>query len=314
MDGNPPPRAKPEDLAGYLEALSRPVFRAGISWRVIDAKWDGIRDAFLGFDPGAVADFGPPEIQRLLADARVVRSKAKIEATIDNAQALLELDAEFGGFDRYLRSHAGFAETVADLKRQFRFIGDSGAYHFLYVVDEPVRRATSGSPARAPLAVDAARPPGRQGSRRTPRAPRLPAVGAAPGVESGHRGAHRSHADDQQAGRSGLRRSRRRGQLRRVEPDHQILAQARRSADWQRFTFEWDLRGFGRVVQEFQEFEPNSRVRIVPHIKTLEGGHRFRLAAEGGATRLDHELKVNPKGVFRLFTPMMGIIGRKNLA
>ncbi len=66
-----------------------------------------------------------------------MRSKAKIEATVDNAQALLELDAEHRGFARYLRSHAAFADIVADLKRQFRFIGDSGAYHFLWSVDEP---------------------------------------------------------------------------------------------------------------------------------------------------------------------------------
>ena len=66
-----------------------------------------------------------------------MRSKAKIEATIDNAQALIELDAEHGSFDRYLRSHGGFEPTVADLKRQFRFIGDSGAYHFLWSVDQP---------------------------------------------------------------------------------------------------------------------------------------------------------------------------------
>jgi hypothetical protein len=138
MDGKPPPRRKPKDLAGYLDALSRPVFQAGMSWRVIDAKWDGIRDAFANFDPATVADFGPREIQRLLGDTRVVRSKAKIEATIDNAQAVIELDEEFGGFDRYLRSHASFEATVADLKRQFRFIGDSGAYHFLYVVNRPV--------------------------------------------------------------------------------------------------------------------------------------------------------------------------------
>jgi methyladenine glycosylase len=102
------------------------------------AKWEGIRDAFASFDPATVADFGPQEIRRLLGDARVVRSRAKIEATIDNAQAMLELDAEFGGFDRYLRSHASFEESAADLKRQFRFIGDSGAYHFLYVVNRPV--------------------------------------------------------------------------------------------------------------------------------------------------------------------------------
>ena len=137
MDGKPPRRRKPRDLAGYLEALSRSVFQAGISWRVIDAKWEGIRDAFANFDPATVADFGPQEIRRLLGDTSVVRSKAKIEATIDNAQAMLELDAEFGGFDRYLRSHASFEESAADLKRQFRFIGDSGAYHFLWSVDEP---------------------------------------------------------------------------------------------------------------------------------------------------------------------------------
>jgi 3-methyladenine DNA glycosylase Tag len=121
MDVNPPPRHRPRDLAGYLEALSRPVFQAGMSWRVIDAKWEGIRDAFARFDPPAVADFGPADIERLLADPGIVRSRAKIEATIDNAQALLELDAEYGGFGRYLGSHGGFAETVADLKRQFRF-------------------------------------------------------------------------------------------------------------------------------------------------------------------------------------------------
>ena len=138
MRGKPPLRRRPKDLAGYLEALSRPVFQAGMSWRVIDAKWDGIREAFARFEPRVVADFDAEEVERLLADPRVVRSRAKIEATIDNAQAVLELDAEHGGFRRYLRSHGGFEETVADLKRQFRFIGDSGAYHFLYVVGEQV--------------------------------------------------------------------------------------------------------------------------------------------------------------------------------
>ena len=138
MEGKPPPRRRPKQLAGYLEALSRPVFQAGISWRVIDAKWEGIRDAFAGFEPSAVADYGRGDVERLLGDKRVVRSRVKIEAIIDNAQAVLELDAEHGGFARYLRSHGSFEETVADLKRQFRFIGDSGAYLFLYTVGEPV--------------------------------------------------------------------------------------------------------------------------------------------------------------------------------
>ena len=109
-----------------------------MNWRVIDAKWDGSREASAGFDPATVAAYGPADVARLLADPRVVRSKAKIEATVDNAQALIELDAEFGGFGRYLRSQGEFPETVADLKRQFRFTGDSGAYHFLWQVGEPV--------------------------------------------------------------------------------------------------------------------------------------------------------------------------------
>jgi 3-methyladenine DNA glycosylase Tag len=61
---SPPPRRRPKDLAGYLKTLSRPVFQAGISWRVIEAKWDGIHDAFEGFDPKKVAAFGPKKVDR----------------------------------------------------------------------------------------------------------------------------------------------------------------------------------------------------------------------------------------------------------
>jgi 3-methyladenine DNA glycosylase Tag len=135
MDRKP---RRPKDLAGYFEALSHPVFQAGMSWRVVQSKWDGIRKGFAEFDPRKVAEFGPDDVERLLADPAVIRSRAKIEATIDNAQTILELDAQNGGFRRYLSSHGSFEETAADLKRQFRFIGDSGAYYFLYVVDEPV--------------------------------------------------------------------------------------------------------------------------------------------------------------------------------
>lgn len=164
ISGEPPLQRRPDDLAGYLEALSRPVLQAGISRRVISAKWDGIREAFAGFEPTLVAEFGQHDVERLLGDARVVRNRAKLEAIIDNAQAILELDAEHHGFARYLQSHGGFEKTVTDLKRQFRFIGDSGAYHFLYVVDEPVptyqewfgtparklrRRRTTAAPKRA---------------------------------------------------------------------------------------------------------------------------------------------------------------------
>jgi hypothetical protein len=77
--------------------------------------------------------------------------------------------------------------------------------------------------------------------------------------------------------------------------------------------FEWDLRGFGKVTQELREFDRNRQVRIVPHMRQIEGGHRFRLSKQGEQTRIDHELEMKPKGAFVLFAPMMGMIGRKNL-
>jgi uncharacterized protein YndB with AHSA1/START domain len=77
--------------------------------------------------------------------------------------------------------------------------------------------------------------------------------------------------------------------------------------------FEWDLRGFGKVVQELREFDRNRQLRIVPQMKQMQGGHRFRFSRQGEQTRIDHELEMRPKGAFVLFAPMMGMIGRKNL-
>jgi len=148
--GNAPNRARPRALSGYLEAITRAVFQGGISWRVVDAKWEGIRDAFAGFDPHTVADLDAADIESLMADPRVIRNRAKLEGTVDNAQTLLELDAEHGGFARYLCSHGDFEATVTDLKRQFRFLGDTGAYYFLYVVGEQVPPHEEWSAAQHP--------------------------------------------------------------------------------------------------------------------------------------------------------------------
>jgi DNA-3-methyladenine glycosylase I len=129
---------KPDSLAGYLEALSRPVFSTGMSWKVVEAKWDDIREGFVGFDPGRVAAMTPGDVERLVTDPKMIRNRRKIEATIQNAETVLELDREHGGFGRYLASRGSFEETVADLRRNFRFLGESGAYYFLWGVAEPV--------------------------------------------------------------------------------------------------------------------------------------------------------------------------------
>ncbi|HYY02885.1 MAG TPA: DNA-3-methyladenine glycosylase I [Gaiellaceae bacterium] len=134
----PPKRIRPKSLADYLEVLSKIAFEAGLSWRVVDAKWDGIRKAFHGFDPDRVARMTPRAVDKLLADDRMIRSRPKIEATIANAETLLELADEYNGFKRYLRSHDDFEATVKDLRKRFKFLGDHGAYRFLWIVGEKV--------------------------------------------------------------------------------------------------------------------------------------------------------------------------------
>jgi len=134
-----PKQIKPQGLADYLEVMSKAVFQSGMSWAVIEAKWDGFRSAFEGFDPSKIARFGPDDVDRLAQDPGIIRNRRKIEATIDNAVEMQALADEHGGdFRKYLRSHGGFEETVADLRRHFRFLGDFGAYYFLYVVGEKV--------------------------------------------------------------------------------------------------------------------------------------------------------------------------------
>lgn len=133
-----PRQIVPEKLDDYFEILTKAVFQAGISWRVIEAKWDGFRDAFAGFDPVAVANFDTDDVDRLTQDARIVRNRRKIEATVRNAQVMLDLDREHSGFARYLRSQPDYDTLVADLRANFAFLGDTGAYFFLYVVGEPV--------------------------------------------------------------------------------------------------------------------------------------------------------------------------------
>jgi DNA-3-methyladenine glycosylase I len=148
MPGQHVPK-RPRDLAGYLEAISRAVFSAGISSRVVEAKWEGIREALARFDPKSVAELDARDIDALMADPRLIRNRGKLEGTVDNAQTIIELESEFGSFRRYLRSQGDYDSTVADLKRQFRFLGDSGAYFFLWSVGEPVPNHEEWKAARS---------------------------------------------------------------------------------------------------------------------------------------------------------------------
>ena len=92
------------DDGELFERLVLETFQAGLSWQTILNKREAFRTAFEGFDPGRVAGYDEVERARLMADAGIVRNRAKIEATIANAAALLAVAREFGSFDAYLDS------------------------------------------------------------------------------------------------------------------------------------------------------------------------------------------------------------------
>jgi predicted dinucleotide-binding enzyme len=121
----------PDDPAFFFEHLSRSVFEAGINWRVVEGKWDGIREAFHGFDPAQVAAMPPAEISAVEDDSRVIRNKAKIRATVENAREILAILDEYGSIRGYLASFPDAGAAAADLRRRFKFLGDTGVWRLL---------------------------------------------------------------------------------------------------------------------------------------------------------------------------------------
>jgi DNA-3-methyladenine glycosylase I len=123
--------------------------QAGLSWKLVLDKRENFRRAFRGFDPVKVARFTARDVRRLLGDAGIIRNRLKILGAINNAKRFLEVQKEFGTFDRYiwgfvggkplrnkLRSFAGMpartplSDIVSkDLKaRGFKFVGSTVVY------------------------------------------------------------------------------------------------------------------------------------------------------------------------------------------
>jgi 3-methyladenine DNA glycosylase Tag len=167
MEG-PPPQYTPKSLDDYLEHLSKGVFQAGISWRVVAAKWPTIKEAFHDFKVERVARMTEREIDALVKDERVIRSRPKIAAVVHNAQELLAVErAE--GFKKHLRSFPDYEALAKDLKKRFKFVGDSGVYHFLWTVKHPVPDWREWSKAHG-LDWGAKAAKAGSGARATPRA------------------------------------------------------------------------------------------------------------------------------------------------
>jgi DNA-3-methyladenine glycosylase I len=135
------------DDRGLFERLCLEAFQSGLSWLTILRKREAFRQAFAGFEIGAVARFGRRDVERLLADEGIVRNRAKIDAAIANARAAARLAEEGGGLaelvwafapkrSRTPRRRSDLPATTREStalagelrRRGFRFIGPTTAY------------------------------------------------------------------------------------------------------------------------------------------------------------------------------------------
>ncbi len=138
-----------------FEAIVLQGAQAGLSWETILKRRKGYRKAFHGFDPVKVASYTKKDVQRLLADESIIRNRLKIEAAINNAKKFLDVQEEFGSFDKYIwkfvdyRAIKNFFKTVSDIppkakesdkmsenlrKRGFRFVGPTICYAMMQAV------------------------------------------------------------------------------------------------------------------------------------------------------------------------------------
>jgi DNA-3-methyladenine glycosylase I len=139
----------------HYEFLVLEAAQAGLSWLTVLRKREGYRKAFAGFDPKKVARFGARDVVRLLRDPGIVRNRLKIRAAILNARLFLEVQKEFGSFDRYCWSFVGGKPKVnrrrsmrevpatspesdafsKDLKKRgFKFVGSTVIYAHMQAV------------------------------------------------------------------------------------------------------------------------------------------------------------------------------------
>jgi DNA-3-methyladenine glycosylase I len=157
------------DERRLFEKLCLEGFQAGLSWLTVLRKRPAFREAFADFDPPTVARYGPAEVDRLLGDARIIRHRGKIEATIANARAYVDLvDAE-GSLDAFVwryapedppvPRHRGDVRATSpeatalsrDLKRRgWRFVGPTTAYAFsqaMGLIDDHLVGCASRTPS-----------------------------------------------------------------------------------------------------------------------------------------------------------------------
>ena len=135
-----------------FEYLILDAFQAGLNWQIIINKRENFRKAFDNFDPVKISKYGEKDFERLMNNAGIIRNKLKINATIINAQKFLEVQKEFGSFDKYIWQFVNHkpiknkfgkmkdlpakteeAENMSKdmVKRGFKFVGPTICYAFM---------------------------------------------------------------------------------------------------------------------------------------------------------------------------------------
>ncbi|RXG31823.1 DNA-3-methyladenine glycosylase I [Leeuwenhoekiella marinoflava] len=107
--------------------------QAGLSWETILKKEENFRKAYDDFDIKTIANYSEMDRKRLLADAGIIRNKLKVNAAIVNAQAILELQKEYGSFEKWLEHHhpKNLQEWMKLFKKTFKFTGGEIVNEFL---------------------------------------------------------------------------------------------------------------------------------------------------------------------------------------
>jgi len=136
----------------WFEYITLDAFQAGLSWAIVLKKRENFRKAFDNFNPAIIAQYDDDKFNELVQDAGIIRNKLKIKATISNAKAFLQIQTEFGNFDKYIwgvfdnKPIVNKWETNADIpastpesdllskdliSRGFKFVGTTICYAFM---------------------------------------------------------------------------------------------------------------------------------------------------------------------------------------
>ncbi|MGA2490679.1 MAG: DNA-3-methyladenine glycosylase I [Anaerolineales bacterium] len=119
--------------AALLERLALEIAQAGLTWSLILKRKEAFHQAFEGFDVDRVAAYGDQNVARLLADARIIRNRLKVNAMIENARRIQILRGEYGSFKGWLEAHhpLSLEEWTKLFKKTFVFTGGEIVKEFL---------------------------------------------------------------------------------------------------------------------------------------------------------------------------------------